>query len=295
MNKIPKMTTDTETVMSPAFSSKLRKDGYLVIRNIISPAIIKAINAELEFYFDRTPNCQGHFYGYKTRRISSIFAKSSFSQALAVHPTILGIMEHILSENCDRFQLNLTQGIRIFPGEKEQIPHRDDEMFPFPHQEIECMANVMWALDDFTPENGGTRIWPKSNSWPITRKPDYQDVVKTELKPGDVLLYLGSTIHCGGANNSKKPRTGLVMSYSLGWLRQAENQFLAHPPEIAKNFPGQLQKLLGYTTHRPNLGWLEGQDPMFLFEGKTPQFLPSKDQLTEEQSAKLAEFYRQVA
>jgi len=164
------LTQNGEITPSPAFSRKLEKDGYLVIRDLISPGIIKGINKELEYYFERTPNCEGNFYGYKSRRISSIFAKSSFSQTLALHPVILKVMGDVLLENCDRFQINLTQGIRIFPGEKEQIPHRDDEMFPFPHQGIECMVNAMWALDEFTAKNGGTRVWPKSHNWPIKRQ-----------------------------------------------------------------------------------------------------------------------------
>jgi ectoine hydroxylase-related dioxygenase (phytanoyl-CoA dioxygenase family) len=100
------------------------------------------------------------------------------------------------------------------------------------------------------------------------------------MKRGSVLIYLGSLQHGGGANRTDKPRTGIVHSYSLGWLRQAEPQYLAVPYDIARTLPERLQRLLGYFVHEPNLGSLEGQDPIGLLtralavNGLFREFLP---------------------
>lgn len=292
---IHKNMKDSESFsFSGVFADKLISEGYVLIKNMLPPQQIGKVRKELEPYFASTPNCEGLFYGYKTRRISSIFKKSKASHKLALNGIILEIIDRVLGPHCDRFQIHLTQGIRIFPGEKEQVPHRDDEFFPFEHDGKELMINAMWALSSFTAENGGTRIWPGTNNRPANRRPEYEKVLKVEMEPGDVLLYLGSTLHCGGKNSSKRPRTGLVISYSVGWLRQAENQYLAYPPKIARRFPPDLQKLIGYSVHRPNLGWYEGQDPEVALTNPHGNF-GARDLLTPEQTEKLKIFYEKKA
>lgn len=287
-----KTTRFSNIYQADAVYKDLKTEGYVILKGVVPISLIEAVNKELAPYFANTPNCEGLFYGYKSRRISSVFRKSKASQKLATHPLILKLMERVLGPFCDCFQINLTQGIRIFPGEKEQVPHSDDELFPWSHPGMDFMVNCMWALDPFTPENGGTRVWPRSNLLPVTREPDYSSVVKTAMKPGDVLLYLGSTLHCGGENISDKPRTGLVISYNLGWLRQAENQYLVYPPEVAKRFPKKLQALVGYAAHKPNVGWYEGQDPSIVLRGQR-DYLPATDLLSDPINEMLEEHYRE--
>ena len=176
-------------------------------------------------------------------------------------------MDHFLLKGCREYQLNLTQAIRIGPGEPPQVIHRDDLMFNFAHPEFEAMINAMWAVDDFTAENGATHIVPGSHKWPLDRQAQSHEEAQGVMKRGSVLIYLGSLQHGGGANRTDKPRTGIVHSYSLGWLRQAEPQYLAVPIEIARTLPERLQRLLGYFVHEPNLGSLEGQDPIGLLTG----------------------------
>jgi hypothetical protein len=55
-------------------------------------------------------------------------------------------------------------------------------------------------------------------------RPFADEVMTADMPAGSVLVYLGGTIHGGGANVSNVDRTGLLLSYSLGWLRQ-ENRF----------------------------------------------------------------------
>ena len=263
------------------YTARLRNDGYLIIEDLVPELMIEQINTELKPAFRKTPNSEGLFWGFQTKRMGRLFTKAPTSQALATHPVILGIMEDILGPHCERIQINLTQAIRIEPGEEEQVLHRDDEMFPWGHPGSEFMVNAMWALDEFTAENGGTVVWPRSHLKPVQRDVPAGELVRTEMKPGSVLIWLGSTQHGGGANRSRKPRTGLTVSYSLGWLRQAENQYLAYPPDVARGFPEKLQELIGYKVHRPNLGWYEGQEPDVLFDGR-PEALPARDLVPRE-------------
>ena len=100
-------------------------------------------------------------------------------------------------------------------------------------------------------------------------------------------------MHSGGANFSRAPRRGLVVSYCLGWLKPWENQWLAYPPEVASSFPPVLAALIGYRQHRPSLGNFEGQCPSALLRGPGEEANPWTDTLLPQQGA-LAEEYREM-
>ena len=153
---------------------------------------------------------------------------------MAIHPVILAAMDEFLLKGCGQYQLNLTQAIRIGPGEPQQIMHPDDPLFPYVHPGYEAMINCMWAVDEFTAENGATNVVPGSHKWERVglipeRVPLPDEITQGVMPAGSVLIYFGSLLHCGGANRTAKPRTGVVLSYCQGWLRQSENQYLAVP------------------------------------------------------------------
>ena len=77
---------------------------------------------------------------------------------MAIHPVILAAMDEFLLRGCRQYQLNLTQAIQIGPGEPQQIMHPDDPLFPYVHPGYEAMINCMWAVDEFTAENGATNV-----------------------------------------------------------------------------------------------------------------------------------------
>lgn len=270
----------------------LRAHGYLILEGLAPLAAIDTVAAELEHHFARTPRCEGDFYGWRTTRFGALLAKSRAGHALVLHPRILALMDAILGPHCDRYQLNLGQAVRIHPGERAQVPHRDEEMWPGPKGRMEYMVNVMWALDEFTKANGATRLWPRSQFAPLDRAIREEDAVTVEMPRGSALVFLGSVTHGGGANRSAATRTGLIFSYALGWLRQSENQYLACPPEIARSFPERLRDLIGYRIHRPNLGSHEGQDPSSMFEHPAGEPLAAVDALPEAIATEVAAYYR---
>ena len=274
----------------PAINEILEKDGCVVIEDVLSPNEVRAVAAELAPHFDAAPHCAGDFYGYVTKRLSGLMAKSATCRSMAINPEVLGVMDHFLLKGCRGYHLNLTQAIQIGPGEPAQVIHRDDLMFNFTHPEFEAMINTMWAVDDFTEENGATHVVPGSHEWPLGRIAEPHEITQGVMKAGSVLIWLGSLQHGGGANRSAMPRTGIVHSYCLGWLRQAEPQFLAVPVEIVRELPERLQRLLGYFVHEPNLGSLEGQDPIGLLTGKLTVNGHFQEFLPEEVKPMLAEY-----
>jgi ectoine hydroxylase-related dioxygenase (phytanoyl-CoA dioxygenase family) len=165
------------------------------------------------------------------------------------------------------FQLHLTQMISIGPGQPAQPVHRDQwayDFFTFPSG-FEVQVSTMWAMTDFTEENGATRVVPGSHRAGDRERYTVADTVGAEMRSGSVLLYTGSAYHGGGANNSDAVRIGMNVDYNLGWLRQEENQYLAVPLEVARTLPESLQRLIGYARGAYALGYVgDLRDPIEL-------------------------------
>ncbi len=183
-------------------------------------------------------------------------------------------MDEFLLPGCSQYQVNLTQAISIGSKEPQQIMHQDDPMFPFLHPGQEAMINCMWAVDDFTAENGATVLVPGSHKWPREESLNLalndlppEKIIPGVMKKGSVLIYLGSLFHCGGHNKTQNRRCGAVISFSLGWLRQAENSYLGYSLKDLEKMPERLQELLGYFVHQPNLGSVDGRHPMQFLKG----------------------------
>lgn len=268
----------------------LERDGFVVLENVLDERRCRRLAEELEPWLESTPRCEGDFYGWNTTRVGGLLSKAHSVSDLVMDPYILAIAEALLKPNCDCIQLNLTQAVRVHGQERPQAPHRDEEMWPWPTGGKHWLLNVMWAVSDFTEENGATRLWKGSHRTALDRGLDPADSVAGAMKAGSALLFLGSLTHGAGQNITALPRTGVIVSYCLGWLKTYENQFLAYPREVAASFPEDLQRLIGYRVHRPNLGGWEGQDPIaYLRERRGPA--PHVDALTPEIEAQLKAHY----
>lgn len=291
MNALPQCRVLPEA--RPTTMDILRSQGYVILEDLVDPETIDNVCRELEPWIVATPNCQGDFYGWNTTRLGAVLLKSRTSQVLLMHELILAIMEEVLGPHCEWYQLNLSQAVRIHPGERPQVPHRDEDMWPCPKNGIEYLVNVMWTLSDFTVQNGATCVWPRSQFNGLGRNVSFEDRVVAAAPRGSAIVYLGSVTHCAGANRTNKPCTGLLFSYCLGWLKQYENAYLTYPPDVARQFPRPIRDLLGYRIHRPNLGGYEGQDPAVLFSGRS-HTLPAIDSISAATAAELRDFYQHV-
>jgi ectoine hydroxylase-related dioxygenase (phytanoyl-CoA dioxygenase family) len=281
--------------MSTAVDRKtalLARDGHCVIERAVDPSLIQQINAELDPRFAATLMCHGDFYGARTKRFGALLTRAPETARLVMNERVLAIAEAALLPWCERIALNLTQAIEIHPGALAQAPHRDQDMWGGPKGKLEYLVNVMWPLDPFARENGGTRLWPGSHVDSELVDLDAADAIVPRLMPGDALLFLGSTLHGGGSNVSPMPRRGIVISYCLGWLKPFELQWLVYPPAVARQFTPELAALVGYAQHRPNLGNVEGQCPSVLLRDGIPDYLPAVDALRPDQAEAVAEFAR---
>lgn len=272
------------------FVSQLQHDGFLILPHAVDVDLLDSLYGDLKPEFATARYGTGAFYGETTKRFGRLFARSRHVEAFARHPLILSIIERILTPWCETIQINLTQAIEIFPGAPAQFPHRDQDMWRADKGRQEYMVNVMWALDDFTAENGATRLWPGSNrAAPDSLLPE-EEAVKAIMPRGSAAIFLGSTQHAGGANHSAHSRRGMIISYCQAWLKPWENQWLAYPPEVARTFSPELAALIGYRQLAPTLGNFEGQCPSVLLKENAPGHLSFTDLLTNEQHEQVRDY-----
>jgi ectoine hydroxylase-related dioxygenase (phytanoyl-CoA dioxygenase family) len=252
-----RMTAAEATVDSVV--EAMEEDGYCIVEGVLDPAATHATRASLVEVLQQTPTGRNDFEGYKTQRIYALFAKTRAFDAPAIHPLLLGVLDEVLGH----YQLSAPTGIQIGPGEKAQGLHRDEGIYPLPAEFPNVVVNTMWALDDFTAENGATRLIPGSHTW-VDRHPteeDEADVVQAVMPAGSVIFYLGKIWHGGGANITDRPRLGVILEYVSAWLRAQENHLLAVPRETVVELPERLQELLGYNIYPPFVGYVDGRHP----------------------------------
>ena len=232
---------DAENVAT--WTQQLCEHGFCIIPEAVPRDLAARLNRDLDTTFSRTPFCEGGFYGRHTKRFGALLTRSQVIAGFIRHQLILAIAERLLGPWCDRFNLNLTQGIEIHPGAPAQYPHRDQDMWQGPKGETEYLINVIWPLSEFTAANGATLVWPDSHRPEMHDQPSSGDPVVAEMAPGAALVFLGSTLHGAGANRTGSTRRAIIVSYCLGWLKPFENQWLCYPPEIARHFEPELARM----------------------------------------------------
>jgi ectoine hydroxylase-related dioxygenase (phytanoyl-CoA dioxygenase family) len=277
------------TVIATLFEH-LVQDGYCIIPDLLPAAVLSSLEADLEPQFARCQFGDGYFYGHRTKRMGGLLKRSPATASLVLEPTILALAQAVLAPACERIQLNVAQGIEIHPGELEQFPHCDHDMWAGVKGQHEYLLNVMWPLTRFTEENGATRIYPGTHRRQVESLDELDDPVVAACAPGSAICFLGSTVHGAGANRSALPRRGVVIGYSLGWLKPYENLWLTYPPAVARTFSPELAELAGYVQHRPNLGNYEGQCPSILLRDDALETVRATDALRPDQEQAVRDY-----
>ena len=252
------------TAATDDIADALDEAGCVVVTGVFDESARMRVRQELSPYMERVPveeDDPAEFYAGLTRRTSALVARSETVGELVVDEMSEKMCDRFLSPNGEfGYHLHVSAALEVGPGARRQILHREEDSFTFfLHPRPNLIVASMWAVTDFRADNGGTLLVPGSHRWPEEREAKEEEICKAEMPAGSVLYWLGGLLHGAGANTSDDWRYGIILTYSLGWLRQEENQYLDVPPHIAKDLPPRVRELIGYKMYR-GLGFSMNRD-----------------------------------
>jgi ectoine hydroxylase-related dioxygenase (phytanoyl-CoA dioxygenase family) len=237
---------------SPAKShiDAIERDGYTIIEDVLEPASVDAIGkrvreieketlAETERATPVDGSCQ--------LRTAGLLQLDPLFWEIPTLGDVLPVIQGILGAEC---LLTAYSAIDVLPGKNKQPIHVDDAPVPLPRPHPPVVCTCMVAIDDFTIENGATRLLPGSHK--TAGAPDGTDhrevdgMIAVEMRAGSVVAFNGALLHQDADNESDAPRLGLEVSYCAPWMRTFTNFFLSIPKEEVMQYPQQLRELLGY-------------------------------------------------
>lgn len=263
--------------------ASLEENGYVIIENFVSRGDAAAQLSECRRLLEARPTGRQTFEGVKTKRLNSVFAKTDVFVDVAVDPLLVEIAQAQLGG--EHFIASVAQVIEIHPGEAAQAPHRDDAMFPVERPHDEFVLSTMLALTDFNAANGATRLYAGSHRWESQPKARATHVItkgtgvrtwdekrlrelerngkpiRAAMDAGSLLLYKGSILHGGGANETEDTRLGFSLHLIQPWLQPQERMTLAVPRRKVREYPERLQRMLGWDVWPAFGGAVDGASP----------------------------------
>jgi ectoine hydroxylase-related dioxygenase (phytanoyl-CoA dioxygenase family) len=235
------------------YIDELEAQGYVIVPGIVDTAFCDEIVARIKAMEAEGVSAYGGdaYTGFKTLRFVGLLQNGEIWSRVATHPDVLKILRGVLGED---MLLSVMATAVIQPGEKAQPLHRDDERYLMPPPRRHLVCNTMWALEDFTAENGATLVVPDTHR--LVESPDPErryETIAAVMPKGSVCFVLGTTYHAGGANLSNDRRWALTINYCNGGVRQQYNWTYWLPHGLRESFSPELQALIG---HVPGWGAL---------------------------------------
>lgn len=242
--------------------SDWRERGYEIVPEAIGPATIDKLREQLAPYLQGELMGRNDFEGLQSERVYSLLAKAPTVADLIEHEAVLAFADQVLQPS---YLLSAALVVNLHPGETPQGWHQDDALgAPPPPRPVQGVSTI-WALDDFSAENGATEVVPGSHRWEHPKLPEGEmdrRAVPLEMSAGSVAMFPGTLYHRSGANRSKGKRLGMTIQYCQPWLRQLENMLLAVPPELAARYSQRIQELVGYSLVSGTfVGYVDGRHP----------------------------------
>ena len=246
--------------------ARFKVDGFTIFENLIPDELVQRVKTQFAPYLQGTHMGRNDFEGLHSERIYALLAKAPAMAELIEHPAILAMLDQLLPKN---YLLSAALAINVHPGETPQPWHIDDGAggLPWPKPRPMFGVSTIWALEDFTHENGATEVIPGSQNWPASREAAEHEVHKVAMPAGSVVVFDGRLLHRGGANNSSATRLAVTPQYCAPGLRQIENMVLAVPPNLAGTYSARIQNMLGYNIIEPGfMGYVDGMHPKRLID-----------------------------
>ena len=183
--------------------SALVNSGVVVVENLLEETVVAGLNTDLRAEFDREGHLyQNSFNGHKTLRVGGRCEILSSFCDVTDASNVLAVADAVLKPHCEVYQVGSTTAIEILPGEEAQVLHADDTCYPSHLLPFEAQISALWALDDFTEQNGATRVVPKECDITDPEQVDDEHIVQAVMPRGRSCYTLARRLHGGGKNLS---------------------------------------------------------------------------------------------
>lgn len=253
--------SSVDSALVDADMAALDRDGYVIWENLLSAEECRQIREIVLPWLGHTG--RNSFEGRRTQRVYSLLNRTRVCDQIADHPRVLAMLDRLLMPN---YLLSTLQAINIQAGESAQLPHHDDGFYPVPRPRAPLSAATIWAIDDFTADNGATVVVPGSHRWGKRRPgPDDQEL-PVVMPAGSCVFFVGTLWHGGGANTTTSDRLAVTAQYCQPWLRPMEAFTLSVSREVARIVSDDLRRMLGYSIHPPFIGAVDGLHPLRLLD-----------------------------
>jgi ectoine hydroxylase-related dioxygenase (phytanoyl-CoA dioxygenase family) len=251
-----------ERDLSAAFAD-LDRDGFCVVEDVLSPAEVARVRGRLVTLAAQEAAAgitSARPEGPRNQRAYALTHKGDEFIFLLEHPVLWALMSRVLGPD---FLLSSITANIAGPGGAAMALHPDQGYIPPPWPPYPLVANIMWMLDDFTPENGATRFVPGSHRGAPGGQADQAraaDAVPVTGRAGSVLCFDGRVLHQTGANTTADVLRHGVLTYCCRpWIRQQENSSLSIPPELWPHLSDRVRQLSGLKIYH-GLGMIDGPD-----------------------------------
>jgi ectoine hydroxylase-related dioxygenase (phytanoyl-CoA dioxygenase family) len=254
LNSIASRSLPEPTVDRNVALTDLDTFGYCIIRDALAPKQLALLRDRVvaQAAGEVVAGLDWRDSG-TNQRVWMLVNKGQAFRDLVLHPLVNDMMGHLLGKD---FLLSSATANIAAPGSDPMYLHTDQGYVPFATAKP-LVANIAWMLDDFTEENGGTRLGPGSHvreDWAVDQA---TPTLAAAGPAGSALVFDGRLIHGTGANQTIGTlRHAILTYYCRPFIRQQENFFLGLDPELETPDNAPLLKRLGYTIQH-GLGRLE--------------------------------------
>lgn len=235
--------------MTEQEKAQLDEQGFVVFTNFLEPATLKALRERVEeLFLEEGENAGSEFRQEPyARRLANLVDKGDVFRKVYASPPVLAAVAHVLGS---RFKLSSLNARSADPYSSEAQPLHCDAG-SLPDAEGYCVCNTIWLLDDFTRDNGATRIVPGSHNWGRLPQKALSDPSAPHPDEALVLAPAGSVVvmnthawHGGTANRTAQPRRALHSFYCRSDQPQQQYQKRLLRPETQAALTPELRKLL---------------------------------------------------
>lgn len=235
--------------MTAAEERQLDEQGFVVLEGLLPGAFLETLRSRTEDLFQKEGENAGSEFRQEphARRLANLVDKGEVFQQVVAYPEVLERVAWVLRP---RFKLSSLNARSTDPNSPEAQPLHCDAG-SIPDEKGYCVCNTIWLLDDFTSQNGATRIVPGSHKWGKLPQQVLSDPAAPHPKEVLVTAPAGSVVvmnthawHGGTANRTSRPRRALHSFYCRYDQPQQQYQKLLLRPETQAHISGELRALL---------------------------------------------------